>query len=81
MYTNYTGWSKKSGTQTKVNNFFVMRYLKVSFAYIIPYVVQFMNLKGYFATTTGKNVMVGLQFLQFLFFNVSNTVRTALSAH
>jgi len=44
---------KKNGTKTKVNNFFVMRYLKVSFTHSIPYDVRFMNFIGFFATTKG----------------------------
>ena len=46
----YTGWAKKNGTQTTLNNFFAIWPLTLQFTHITLQHVQFMYLKGIFHT-------------------------------
>jgi len=57
-YLQVQGGPKKTVPKQRFIFFFVMRYLKLSFAHIALQDVQFMIFKGYFARTKGKNVIV-----------------------
>ena len=44
----YTGWSKKNGTQTNINNFLIIKFLPVKITQIKLQSVQITCLKGFF---------------------------------
>jgi len=49
---------KKNGTQSSVNNCFIVLCLRVPFTHTALGVLQFVHLKGFLAAISGKQVMV-----------------------
>ncbi len=56
---------KKNGTQTNINNFFVIRFLDLSLTHIVPYNVQIMYIKGFFDAQKGKKVTISWKICDF----------------
>ena len=56
-----TGWAKKNGTQTTINNFFVIWYFTLQFTQITLQQVQFAYLKGFFVHNKIKKVIANLK--------------------